>query len=110
MVRSRRCQRECISTEEIHVMELQVGFYESKDDRAKIIVQVKSGGVKRDDIATHAPPAVPAAGRRDSSFLRYSGADGRSAGDCAEVGSGCVVGTEGRTRMKKVALTTIEGQ
>jgi hypothetical protein len=26
-------------------------FYESKDDRAKIIVQVK-GGVKRDDIAT----------------------------------------------------------
>ncbi len=27
-------------------------FYESKDDRAKIIVQVKGGGVKRDDIAT----------------------------------------------------------
>jgi hypothetical protein len=27
-------------------------FYESKDDRAKIIVQVKGGGVKRNDIAT----------------------------------------------------------
>lgn len=27
-------------------------FYENKDDRAKIIVQVKGGGVKRDDIAT----------------------------------------------------------
>ena len=27
-------------------------FYESKDDRAKIIVQVKGGGVKRGDIAT----------------------------------------------------------
>jgi len=27
-------------------------FYESKDDRAKIIVQVKGGGVKRDDMAT----------------------------------------------------------
>ncbi len=27
-------------------------FYESKDDRANIIVQVKGGGVKRDDIAT----------------------------------------------------------
>lgn len=27
-------------------------FYEGKEDRAKIIVQVKGGGVKRDDIAT----------------------------------------------------------
>ena len=27
-------------------------FYEGKDERAKIIVQVKGGGVKRDDIAT----------------------------------------------------------
>ena len=30
----------------------RLDFYESKDDRAKIIVQVKGGGVKRDDIAT----------------------------------------------------------
>jgi hypothetical protein len=27
-------------------------FYESKDERRKIIVQVKGGGVKRNDVAT----------------------------------------------------------